>query len=185
MALNPVSGSSNTFNHALTNTDLPQGFTLLQDNETTYTCSQYWQTPNDTQFALIYNGSSNYPPNGSVSMTYYFNRVWLEIKKYNTTPDAVLTWSYIEQGVGTTPFSFKGADEGLNVTLNPFFGSTYYAKKGNDIIDIYGLANFSDVNILMEAQLSQLSTRSAPGFTFSLVLVSFGLLALVLSRKKN
>lgn len=187
MAFDPVSGSSITFQYALTTTDLPQGFSLLQDNETTYTCSQYWQTPNDSNLYVPPGSYSGSGPNGSYTVNYVNNRLILVIKNYNSSTNSNNAWSSLAKGSGATTFSFKGADKGLNITQFVFYGgSSYYAKKGNYLINIYGLANFSDVNTLMEAQLSKFpNNKSSPSFTIPLVFGSFSLLALVLLKKRE
>ena len=149
------------FQNALTEDDLPDGFTLVQTTTSSETnLSQIWKTPSD-----------------DLGLT------TLSVLKYNNSDDLDTVWNqYKILGTGDS-VSFSGAEESLNVSL---FGlHIYYAKVGNYIVFSSDIASeFKDVKTLMEAQIGKLKGASSPGFTLGLLLLAFGSLALVIKKKR-
>lgn len=158
MILTPVS-ATNTFQYALTESDVPTGFTLLTNNGNTINSSQSWNTPTGTTF--------------------------LNVTDYGSSSAADQQMN--SYSIFSTNIAFKGADKSYNFS---FILVIYFAKKGNYIVEVFSLDSvFTDQKTLMEAQLAILpgssSHKAFPGFTLPLVLLSFGILGLVVAKKRK
>lgn len=165
----PIAGA-NTFKYALTQNDLPSGFVLVSSTGSKYSSSQSWKTPSNTTY-----------------------RLYLTVNEFNDTATENNLWS-VDTIIGHTT-TFNGADKGFNDTSFIAGGTAYiyYAEKGLFIIKtswvltVYNTSTLMNEKVLMEAQLNKFtaSSHSSPGFTSFIFLLSFGILGLVLSRRRK
>ena len=108
MIFAPVSGT-NTFQYALTQSDITQsGFTLNTNDGNNITSEQTWYTPSD-----IYGSTTL---NVTLANKTYINNLWAGFSLF-----------------GFKTVSFKGADKAYNISI---LGSEYYASSGNYILFI-------------------------------------------------
>ena len=161
----PFSAFGEDFPYALTESDLPDGFTLSSTTgETEKTISQTWKTPSDSLGATLLS-VTDYENKSSI------DQLWLGFALFDSSAITV-----------------SGADKARNVSVLGI--NSYYVAIDTYVIQASDfITDYDDIETLFEAQVNKISGGSgggkSPGFSLVIGLFSLSIAVILIKKKRN